>query len=108
MYQSAPDSHTRMLTLKNFERESGLLATLQHPSIPKVYDFFEENGRIYLILELIPGKDYESVLEENDGPLDEKHIAQLGICLLYTSYIILQNLLSGSYTICLLYTSRCV
>ncbi len=79
MYQSAPDSHTRMLTLKNFERESGLLATLQHPAIPKVYDFFEENGRIYLILELIPGKDYETVLEENDGPLDEQHVALLGI-----------------------------
>lgn len=79
MYQSAPDSHTRMLTLKNFERESGLLATLQHPAIPKVYDFFEENGRIYLILELIPGKDYESVLEANNGPLNEEQVIQLGI-----------------------------
>ena len=42
MFQSAPDSNTRLLNLKNFERESGLLATLQHPAIPKVYDFFEE------------------------------------------------------------------
>ncbi len=71
MYQSAPDSQTRMLNLKNFERESGLLATLQHPAIPKVYDFFEENGRIYLVLELIAGKDLESVLEDTGNPLDE-------------------------------------
>ena len=40
MAQSAPDSNTRLLNLKNFEREAGLLATLQHPAIPKVYDFF--------------------------------------------------------------------
>lgn len=76
MYQSAPDSQTRMLNLKNFERESGLLATLQHPAIPKVYDFFEENGRIYLVLELIAGKDLESVLEDAGNPLDEVKVCQ--------------------------------
>jgi outer membrane protein assembly factor BamB len=76
MFQSAPDSNTRLLNLKNFERESGLLATLQHPAIPKVYDFFEENGRFYLILELIPGKDLETVLDEAGGPLDEDRVAR--------------------------------
>lgn len=75
MYQSAADSHTRMLNLKNFEREAGLLATLHHPAIPKVYDFFEENGRIYLALELVPGKDLETVLEEAGGVLDEDRVS---------------------------------
>src|SRR5262245_34119615 len=79
MAQSAPDSNTRLLNLKNFERESGLLATLQHPAIPKVYDFFEENGRVYLILELIPGKDLESVLDDNNGPLPEERVARWGL-----------------------------
>lgn len=78
MFQSAPDSHTRILNLKNFERESGLLATLHHPAIPKVYDFFEENGRFYLILELIPGKDLETVLDEAGGPLQEERVARWG------------------------------
>ena len=76
MYQSAPDSNTRLLNLKNFERESGLLATLQHPAIPKVYDFFEENGRFYLILELVPGKDLETALDETGGPLPEDRVAR--------------------------------
>jgi outer membrane protein assembly factor BamB/tRNA A-37 threonylcarbamoyl transferase component Bud32 len=76
MYQSAPDSQTRLLNLKNFEREAGLLATLNHPAIPKVYDFFEENGKIYLILELIAGKDLETVLDEAGGPLDEARVAR--------------------------------
>ncbi|HMQ35166.1 MAG TPA: serine/threonine-protein kinase [Chloroflexaceae bacterium] len=76
MAQSAPDSNTRLLNLKNFEREAGLLATLQHPAIPKVYDFFEERGRVYLVLELIPGHDLETVLEEAKAPLDEIRVAR--------------------------------
>lgn len=76
MFQSAPDSNTRLLNLKNFERESGLLATLHHPAIPKVYDFFEENGRFYLILELIPGQDLETVLDEARGPLAEDRVVR--------------------------------
>ncbi|ABU58248.1 serine/threonine-protein kinase [Roseiflexus castenholzii] len=79
MYQSAPDSNTRLLNLKNFEREAGLLATLQHPAIPKVFDFFEENGRVYLILELIQGKDLETVLEEAKGPLPEERVARWAV-----------------------------
>lgn len=79
MYQSAPDSNTRLLNLKNFEREAGLLATLQHPAIPKVYDFFEEHGRIYLILELIQGKDLETVLDEAGGPLPEERVARWAV-----------------------------
>lgn len=79
MYQSAPDSNTRLLNLKNFERESGLLATLQHPAIPKVYDFFEENGRIYLILELVPGKDLETVLDEAGGVLPEERVVRWAV-----------------------------
>jgi outer membrane protein assembly factor BamB/tRNA A-37 threonylcarbamoyl transferase component Bud32 len=79
MYQSAPDSGTRLLNLKNFERESGLLATLAHPAIPKVYDFFEEHGRIYLILELVPGKDLETVLDEAGGPLDEARVLRWAV-----------------------------
>jgi eukaryotic-like serine/threonine-protein kinase len=75
MYQSAPDSQTRLLNLKNFEREAGLLATLNHPAIPKVYDYFEENGRIYLIIELVDGKDLETVLDERGAPLDEAQVA---------------------------------
>ncbi|MBO9322585.1 MAG: serine/threonine-protein kinase [Roseiflexus sp.] len=79
MYQSAPDSNTRLLNLKNFEREAGLLATLQHPAIPKVFDFFEENGRVYLILELIHGKDLETVLSEAGGPLPEERVARWAV-----------------------------
>lgn len=82
MFQSSPDSHTRLLSLKNFEREAGLLATLNHPNIPKVYDFFEENGRAYLAMELIDGSDLEGVLEKANAPLEELQVGRwaLQIC----------------------------
>ncbi len=82
MFQSSPDSQTRMLSLKNFERESGLLATLNHPNIPKVYDFFEEGGRAYVVMELINGSDLETVLEQTNAPLDELRVGRwaLQIC----------------------------
>ena len=79
MTQSAPDTQTRMLNLRNFEREASLLATLQHSAIPKVYDYFEENGRIYVIQELIPGKDMETVLEDQSKPIDELRVARWAI-----------------------------
>ncbi len=79
MAQSAPDSNTRLLNLKNFEREAGLLATLQHPAIPKVYDFFDEHNRVYLVLEMVPGRDLEAALEVTKGFLDEVRVARWGI-----------------------------
>jgi outer membrane protein assembly factor BamB len=79
MYQRSLDSQTRMLNLRHFEREAGLLATLNHPAIPKVYDFFEENNRLYLVQELVPGKDLETLLEETGNPFDEKRVATWAI-----------------------------
>lgn len=71
MAQSSPDSHTRLLNLKNFEREAGLLATLHHPAIPKIFDFFEENARLYVIMELVNGQDLETLLDQTNDFLDE-------------------------------------
>jgi outer membrane protein assembly factor BamB/tRNA A-37 threonylcarbamoyl transferase component Bud32 len=79
MYQRSPDSQTRMLSLQFFEREAGMLATLSHPAIPKVYDFFEENTHMYLVLELINGPDLETVLEHAEGPLKEEDVGNWAV-----------------------------
>ncbi|MEH2392653.1 MAG: FHA domain-containing serine/threonine-protein kinase [Nostoc sp.] len=42
-----------------FEREAYTLKSLNHPGIPKYYDFFVENGKKYLAMELIHGQDLE-------------------------------------------------
>jgi outer membrane protein assembly factor BamB/serine/threonine protein kinase len=70
------DQERRML---NFEREANLLAELDHPSIPKVYDFFYASHRAYLVLEYINGKDLEAVLSESEGFLDEQLVGDWAI-----------------------------
>jgi len=42
-----------------FEREANTLKSLNHPGIPKYYDFFLEDGKKYLAMELIHGQDLE-------------------------------------------------
>jgi serine/threonine-protein kinase len=42
-----------------FEREASTLQTLDHPGIPKFYDFFVEAGKKYLVMALLHGQDLE-------------------------------------------------
>jgi serine/threonine protein kinase len=62
MINQARDELVRSTIVRNFEREANLLATLDHPAIPRIYDYFTYNERSYLILEYINGKDLEAVL----------------------------------------------
>lgn len=52
-----------------FLNEASILAQLDHPSLPKVSDFFSENGRDYLVMDYVPGDDLSQLLRANDGPL---------------------------------------
>jgi outer membrane protein assembly factor BamB/tRNA A-37 threonylcarbamoyl transferase component Bud32 len=82
MPDTAPDPRTGQIRLANFEREASLLATLSHPGIPKIYDFFSASGRVYLVLEFIDGKDLEGQLETRGGPMMEEDVVDwaLQIC----------------------------
>lgn len=55
-----------------FLQEASILAQLDHPNLPKVSDFFSENGRDYLVMDFVPGKDLRELLVEAGGPLAEK------------------------------------
>lgn len=66
MINMAPDPHMRELATKSFEREASILATLDHPAVPDVYDYFTEGDRSYLVLEFIRGKDMEAMLAEQE------------------------------------------
>lgn len=74
MINSAPDPLVRETIVQNFEREANLLATLHHPSIPKIYDYFSLESRSYLVLEFIHGKDMEAVINETNGFLPEEQV----------------------------------
>ena len=79
MVNSAPDPVVRQTIVQNFEREANLLATLNHPAIPRIYDYFSEENRSYLVLEYIHGKDLEAVISENSGFLTEEQVLTWGI-----------------------------
>jgi eukaryotic-like serine/threonine-protein kinase len=71
MVNMALDPQMRELTTKSFEREASILATLEHPAIPDVYDYFSEDDRSYLVLEFVRGKDMEAVLAEQTEMVDQ-------------------------------------
>ena len=47
-----------------FYREASILARLDHPNLPKVSDFFNQDGREYLVMDFVPGQDLRQLLEE--------------------------------------------
>lgn len=74
MINRAPDPMIRKTIIQNFEREANILATLNHPSIPRIYDYFSVDNRSYLVLEFINGKDMEAVINETQGFLSEEQV----------------------------------
>lgn len=45
-----------------FEREARVLASLNDPGIPKFFDFFVEEGKKCLVMEMIHGQDLEKIV----------------------------------------------
>ncbi len=74
MINTAPDLLIRQTIVQNFEREANMLATLNHPSIPRIYDYFTNDDRSYLVLEFIHGKDLEAVISDTNGFLPEDQV----------------------------------
>lgn len=48
--------------LQMFEREAEVLASLDHPALPAVSDYFDEQGCYYIVMDYIPGEDLEQYL----------------------------------------------
>ena len=79
MINMAQDQKLREQTIRNFEREAEILATLNHPAIPQIYDYFSFGDRAYLVLEFIQGRDLEALLNSTDGFLPVEQIREWGV-----------------------------
>ena len=79
MINMAPDPLVRQTIVHNFEREANLLATLNHASIPRIYDYFSQDDRSYLVLEFIHGKDLEAIISDTNGFLAEEQVLSWAI-----------------------------
>lgn len=56
--------------LKRFKEEANHYLLLEHPNIPKLVDYVEQDGLVYLIMEFVRGIDMSKYLQAN-GPLNE-------------------------------------
>jgi len=50
--------------IEDFAREARVLASLSHPGIPNVIDYFAENNRHYLVMEFVAGGDLQAMLDK--------------------------------------------
>jgi outer membrane protein assembly factor BamB/tRNA A-37 threonylcarbamoyl transferase component Bud32 len=79
MISTIRDSVTSRISLETFEREANILASLSHPAIPKVFDYFHQERRVYLVIEFIEGTDLESLLAEIDYPLPQEKVVDWAV-----------------------------
>ncbi|HEM61430.1 MAG TPA: serine/threonine-protein kinase [Chloroflexi bacterium] len=79
MISAIRDSVTSRIGLETFQREANILASLSHPAIPKVFDYFHQERRVYLVIEYIHGTDLESLLAEIDYPLPPENVVDWAI-----------------------------
>src|SRR3954452_23825920 len=58
----APDADSA-----RFEREARAVASLAHPNVMQLYDYGEDDGRPYMVLEYVPGGTLEDRLPAPAG-----------------------------------------
>lgn len=54
---------------ERFRREAVILARLRHPGIVSVLDFGEENGELFMAMELVRGQELAALISEPSGDL---------------------------------------
>jgi serine/threonine protein kinase len=65
------------LGLRSFVNEAQLLASFDHPSLVKVYRFWEENGTAYMVMPFYEGTTLKKWLSELGHPPDERWLLAL-------------------------------
>ena len=53
--------------LARFKSEARSMGSVSHPGIAAVYDYGEEEGAPYLVMEFVPGEALSTILERNGG-----------------------------------------
>ncbi len=62
MSQSNMNTQELQEATLSFKREALMLAGLTHPNLPRIYEQFLDNGRLYLVMDFIDGKTLEDHL----------------------------------------------
>lgn len=64
--------------VERFRREARAAAALSHPNVAGVFDYGEDEGRNFIVMELVRGRDLARVLRE-EGPLSSTRVVAIGM-----------------------------
>src|SRR5262249_16761543 len=79
MIEMFADENQRAKAVDDFKREAEVLAQLDHPSIPTVFDYFIEGGRYYLVMRWIGGGDLAEQMRMRAGIVEELSVCKWAI-----------------------------
>src|ERR1700728_659240 len=63
--------------VERFRREAQAAANLSHPNIVPVFDWGEDGGSYFIVMEFVDGRALSAVLRES-GPLSPQQVATIG------------------------------
>src|SRR5215813_11421009 len=79
MIELFADDNQRSKAVDDFKREAEVLAQLEHPPIPTIYDYFIESGRYYLVMKWIGGGDLAEQMRSSGGRVEERTVTKWAI-----------------------------
>src|SRR4051794_9629880 len=62
-----------------FEQEARMLASLDHPGLTRIWDFFQHDQRAFLVMEYVPGLTLRDTLQRRGVPLDEPFVLECAL-----------------------------
>jgi eukaryotic-like serine/threonine-protein kinase len=66
---------------RQFQREAKIIASLRHPNLPRVFDYFVIEGQAqYLVMDYIEGEDLRQWMLREEG-ISESDVLQIGIAI---------------------------
>jgi len=71
--QPGLDSHSLAELRAQFQREARVLASISHPNLPRVSDYFEWGGNAYLVMDFVEGENLEQLISRQ-GQLPEAQV----------------------------------
>lgn len=77
---TSTESGAMVESAREFEAEVSLLSEIHHPGIVSLQDYFFEAGRVYVVLEYIPGRSLRQIIQEQ-GPMSEEKVASVAASL---------------------------
>ena len=73
--------HERETLRERTLREAQTAARLSHPNVVAIYDVVEDDGRPWIVMELVPSRSLRDVVAEH-GPLTAQQAAAIGLQIL--------------------------